>query len=139
MCVRTEDNHITLCCESAWHPMYEAYLSIANFFGVNFELEAETLGPKEDLVSGIYVNTDINGTYLTTRYKVRLANRPEDGSLDTLFDKANWETDFNFHSDSELLQWFRERDIIADSIEMLQETLDEYYEYVCIHEFKNPY
>lgn len=42
--VRTEESHITLYCDSAWNPMYEAYLSIANYFGVSFELEAEEPG-----------------------------------------------------------------------------------------------
>ena len=57
--ISLEDDHITLYCDSAWNPMYEAYLSLASHFGVCFELEAEESG------CGIYINTDINGTYLT--------------------------------------------------------------------------
>ncbi|WP_300914404.1 hypothetical protein [Faecalibaculum rodentium] len=130
--VCTEDSHITLYRDSAWNPMYEAYLSIANFFGVNFELEAEEPG------CGIYINTDTNGAYLTNQYKACLSERPSDGSLNMLFDNAHGDTDFYFSSDKELLQWFRERGgIIADSIETLRETLD--CECVSIHEFVNPY
>ncbi len=129
---RTEDSYITLYCDSAWTPMYEAYLGIANYFGVSFELEAEEPG------CGIYINTDINGAYLTNQYKAYLSERPSDGSLDMLFDNAHGDTDFYFSSDRELLQWFRERgNITADSIETLRETLD--YEYVSIHEYVNPY
>lgn len=95
--VCTEDSHITLYCDSAWNPMYEAYLSIANYFGVSFELEAEEPG------SSIYINTDINGAYLTNQYKAYLSERPSDGSLNMLFDNAHGDTDFYFSSDKELL------------------------------------
>lgn len=130
--VRTEESHITLYCDSAWNPMYEAYLSIANYFGVSFELEAEEPG------CGIYINTDINGAYLTNQYKAYLSERPSDDSLSMLFDNTHGDTDFYFSSDKELLQWFREcGEITADSIETLRETLD--CECVSIHEFVNPY
>lgn len=127
-----KDGHITLYCDSAWNPMYEAYLSLANHFGVSFELQAEESG------CGVYINTDIYGTYLTTHYKVYLSERPEDGSLDALFDAADGDTDFYFDSVDDLLQWFRERGAIAaDSLEALQDILDDGY--VSIHEFVNPY
>lgn len=130
--VCTEDSHITLYCDSAWNPMYEAYLSIANYFGVSFELEAEEPG------SSIYINTDINGAYLTNQYKAYLSERPSDGSLNMLFDNAHGDTDFYFSSDKELLQWFHEcGGITTDSVETLQAALN--HEYVSIHEFVNPY
>lgn len=130
--VCTEDSHITLYCDSAWNPMYEAYLSIANYFGVSFELEAEEPG------SSIYINTDINGAYLTNQYKAYLSERPSDGSLNMLFDNAHGDTDFYFSSDKELLQWFQEcGGITTDSVETLQAALN--HEYVSIHEFVNPY
>ena len=130
--VSIEDDHITLYCDSAWNPMYEAYLSLASHFGVCFELEAEESG------CGIYINTDINGAYLTTQYKAYLSERPEDGSLDMLFDNSHGDTDFYFDSEKALLQWFRERGgIAADSAQELKDTLDS--DYVSIHEFVNPY
>lgn len=130
--VCTKDSHITLYCDSAWNPMYEAYLSIANYFGVSFELEAEEPG------SSIYINTDINGAYLTNQYKAYLSERPSDGSLNMLFDNAHGDTDFYFSSDKELLQWFQEcGGITTDSVETLQAALN--HEYVSIHEFVNPY
>lgn len=130
--VSLEDDHITLYCDSAWNPMYEAYLSLASHFGVCFELEAEESG------CGIYINTDINGTYLTTQYKAYLSERPEDGSLDILFDSSHGDTDFYFDSEKALLQWFRKRGgIAANSAQELKDTLDS--DYVSIHEFVNPY
>lgn len=130
--VSLEDGQITLYCDSAWSPMYEAYLCLANHFGVCFELMAEESG------NGIYINTDINGAYLTTRYKAYLSERPEDGSLDVLFDVAGTDTDFYFDSEDDLLQWFRERGgIAADSAQALQNILGE--DHVSIHEFVNPY
>ncbi len=127
-----EDGHITLFCDSAWSPMYEAYSRLAEHFNVSFELQAEESG------CGIYINTDINGTYLPTQYKVYLSERPEDGSLDALFDAAGNDTDFYFDSDKNLLQWFEECGAItAATLEELKEHLDKGC--VFIHEFVNPY
>lgn len=127
-----DDGYITLYCDSAWTPMYEAYLSLADHFNVSFELQAEECG------CDIYINTDINGAYLPSHYKAYLSERPEDGSLDTLFDNADGDTDFYFDSEDDLLQWFRERgDVDADSVQALQDILDTAY--VSIHEFVNPY
>lgn len=126
------DGHITLYCDSAWNPMYEAYLCLADHFGVSFELQAEESG------CGVYINTDINGAYLPTHYKAYLSERAQDGSLDTLFDNSGGDTDFYFHSEDDLLRWFKERGgIDADSVRALQDILDA--DYVSIHEFVNPY
>ncbi len=126
------DGHIILYCDSAWNPMYEAYLCLADHFGVNFELQAEESG------SGIYINTDINGAYLPTHYKAYLSERPEDGSLDALFDDADGDTDLYFDSEADLLRWFAEcGSIVADSAQALQDILDA--DYISIHEFVNPY
>lgn len=130
--VSSEDSHIILYCDSAWEPMYEAYLRLADHFGVCFELMAEESG------DCIYINTDINGVYLTTRYKAYLSERPEDGSLDMLFDNSCGDTDFYFDSEDDLLQWFKECGGIAvTSIQELQDILDK--DYVSIQEFVNPY
>lgn len=130
--VSLEDSHITLYCDSAWSPMYEAYLSLASHFDVSFELQAEESG------CGVYINTDINGAYLPTHYKAYLSERPEDGSLDTLFDAAGDDTDFYFNSEKDLLQWFGEHSsITAATLEELRKNLDE--SCVSIHEFVNPY
>lgn len=127
-----EDGHITLYCDSVWSPMYEAYLSLAEHFNVSFELQAEESG------SSIYINTDISGSYLPTHYKAYLSERAEDGSLDTLFDNTDGDTDFYFDSEDDMLQWFRERGgIVADSAHALQDILDA--DYISIHEFVNPY
>ena len=126
------DGHITLYCDSAWNPMYEAYLCLADHFGVSFELQAEESG------CGVYINTDINGAYLPTHYKAYLSERAQDGSLDTLFDAAGGDTDLYFESDRELLQWFREHGgIPAATLEELRGHLDE--DCISIHEFVNPY
>lgn len=127
-----EDSHITLYCDSAWSPMYEAYLCLADHFGVSFELQAEESG------CGIYINTDINGAYLPTHYKTYLSEKPEDGSLDALFDDADGDTDLYFDSETDLLRWFAEcGSIVADSAQALQDILDA--DYISIHEFVNPY
>ena len=127
-----EEDHIRLDCDAAWTPMYDAYERLSGHFGVSFHLQAEECG------CGIYYNTDIDGTYLPTQYKVCLWERPTDCSLDALFDAADGDTDFYFDSDSELLEWFRERSPIdAATLEELKEHLDMYC--VSVHEFVNPY
>lgn len=126
-----DDDHITLYCDSAWSPMYEAYSSLADHFNVSFELQAEECG------NGIYINTDTNGTYLPAHYKAYLDERAEDGSLDTLFDNADGDTDFYFDTENDLLQWFKECGIDADSVQALQDILDD--SYVSIFEFADSY
>lgn len=127
-----EDGQITLYCDSAWTPVYEAYSRLAGHFGVSFELQAEEPG------CGVYINTDISGIYLPTHYKAYLSERAEDGSLDALFDAAGGDTDLYFESDRELLQWFREHGgIPAATLEELRGHLDE--DCISIHEFVNPY
>lgn len=127
-----EDGLITLYCDSAWSPVYEAYLCLADYFNVSFELQAEESG------CGVYINTDINGVYLPTHYKADLSERPEDGFLDAVFDNADGDTDLYFASEDEMLQWFRERGgINADSIRALRDILGDGF--VSIHEFVNPY
>lgn len=127
-----EEDHIRLDCDVAWTPMYDAYERLSEHFGVSFHLRAEECG------NGIYYNTDINGTYLPTQYKVCLWERPADGSLDALFDAADGDTDFYFDSDRELLQWFRERSPInAATLEELKKHLEMYC--VSVHEFVNPF
>ncbi|MCM1188555.1 MAG: hypothetical protein NC541_04570 [bacterium] len=127
-----DEGYITLDCESAWSPMYEAYQSLAGHFHVSFELQAKECG------FGIYINTDINGEYLPTHYKAYLSERPEDGSLDALFDDADEDTDLYFDSEDDLLQWFRKcGGFEADSVQALQDILGA--DYVSIHEFVNPY
>ncbi len=127
-----EGGHVTLECISAWNPPYEAYSRLAESFGIGFVLQAEEPG------FSIYYNTDMDKRYLTTEYKVYLAERPEDHSLDGLFDNACGDTDLYFDSDEELLEWFRKcGSVNVKTVEQLKEYMDE--EYVCIHEFENPY
>ncbi len=59
---------------------------------MSFELQAGESG------CGIYIKTDINGAYLATHYKAYLSERPEDGSLDALFDDADGDTDFSLYA-----------------------------------------
>ena len=127
-----EGGHVTLECISAWSPPYEAYSRFAESFGIGFVLQAEEPG------FSIYYNTDTDKRYLTAEYKVYLAERPEDHSLDGLFDNACGDTDLYFDSDEELTGWFRKySDINVRTVEELKEHLDE--EYVCVYEFQNPY
>lgn len=127
-----EGGNVTLECISAWSPPYEAYSRLANSFGIKFVLQAEEPG------FSIYYNTDMDKRYLTTEYKVYLIKRPEDHSLDNLFNNAGEETDFYFDSDEELIDWFgKYADINVKTVAELRERLNE--EYVCVYEFQNPY
>lgn len=118
---------ISLSCDVAWKPMYDAYACIADAFDVRFVMEAEEPGFE------IYINTDCDSEYLTNRYKVYLSERPEDGSLDKIFDYADDETDFYFSSKDELLRWFSEHgEIEINTVHALQEQLGLFimvYEY----------
>lgn len=127
-----EEDCVTLYCASKWSPIYEGYTRLARHFGINFVLQAEEPG------FGIYTNTDTYREYLTTQYKVFLSKKPEDGSLDALFEEAGEETDFYFESDEDVLEWFRDYAAIdASTVEELRGHLNTTY--VRIHEFVNPY
>lgn len=126
------NGYVTLECVSAWSPPYEAYSKLAKYFGISFVLQAEEPG------FSIYYNTDMDKRYLTTQYKVYFAERPEDYSLDSLFDKTCGDIEYYFDSEEELLKWFKECGFVnVKTVEQLKEYLDE--EYVCIYEFENPY
>ena len=118
-------------CEAAWTPMYNAYRAIAEYFGVEFVMRAEEPG------FHIYVNTDTTGNHLPDRYKVFLAEKPKDGSLDAVFDMASGEKELYFLSDEDVLDWFSGGGIRAASLRELQSMLDK--EYACIYEFDDTY
>lgn len=127
-----EEDRVTLYCTSKWSPIYEGYTRLAYHFGISFVLQAEEPG------FDIYINTDTDREYLTTQYKVFLVEKPEDGSLDALFEEAGEETDVYFESEEDVLEWFSDYTAIdASTVEELRGHLDA--ECVRIHEFVNPY
>lgn len=126
-----EDDRVTLDCDAAWRPMWDAYNALATYFNVNLVMQAEEPG------SDIYINTDSDGTYLPTHYKLVLDGRPDDNSLDAILAAADGDTDIYFDSESSLLQWFRNGGIDAKSLDELRSKLDN--DYVTIHEYVNSY
>jgi len=127
-----EDSFIHLDFDSAWNPMKEAYDILASRFNLKMVFMAEEPG------CNLYYNTDDNGFYLSTNHKAVLSDRPDDGSLDKLYEAADGDTDFYFDSEANMLQWFREKGKFeAANIAELMELLN--YDYIRIHEFTNPY
>lgn len=126
-----EDDSVTLDCDAAWRPMWDAYNALAKYFDVNFVMQAEEPG------SDIYINTDSDGTYLSAHYKLVLDGRPDDDSLDAVLEAADGDTDIYFDSESSLLQWFRDGGIDAESLDELRNKVDN--DYVTIHEYINSY
>lgn len=127
-----EDSFIRIECDSAWMPMKDAYDTLCSHFDLEMVLMAEESG------SDIYYNTDEKGYYLSTSYKISLSHKPDDDSLNDIFQATDGDTDFYFDSSSELLQWFHELGHIeASTISELQGLLDS--DYITIHKFTNPY
>lgn len=127
-----EDSYIRLEFDSAWNPMKEAYDILASRFDLEMVFMAEESG------CDLYYNTDENGLYLSTSYKAVLSDRPDDGSLDELYEAADGDTDFYFDSEKDMLQWFREKGKMkAANIAELRELVDS--DYISIHEYTNPY
>lgn len=122
---------VELACDSAWRPMADAYDALSRHFGLKVVYMSEEPG------LSIYCNTDSDGLFLKTHYKVVLSDRPKDGSLDKLFDAAGEDRDFYFTRESEVLEWLRENgDIQADSIQELLNIVDT--DYIDVHEYECP-
>lgn len=117
-----EDTHIEIELETAWSPLYDAYREIAIHYGLKFVLRAEEPG------EGIFINTDVYGTYLDVRYRVLLNLESDAGN--TVYQRMfAEETDMEvyFSQESDLLEWFVQYGISADSYEELDNKLDSDY------------
>lgn len=117
-----EDTHIEIELETAWSPLYDAYREIAIHYGLKFVLRAEEPG------EGIFINTDVYGTYLDVRYRVLLNLEADAGN--TVYQRMfAEETDMEvyFSQESDLLEWFVQYGISADSYEELDNKLDSDY------------
>lgn len=117
-----EDTHIEIELATAWSPLYDAYREIAIHYGLKFVLRAEEPG------EGIFINTDVYGTYLDVRYRVLLNLEADAGN--TVYQRMfAEETDMEvyFSQESDLLEWFVQYGISADSYEELDNKLDSDY------------
>lgn len=117
-----EDTHIEIELATAWSPLYDAYREIAIHYGLKFVLRAEEPG------EGIFINTDVYGTYLDVRYRVLLNLESDAGN--TVYQRMfAEETDMEvyFSQESDLLEWFVQYGISADSYEELDNKLDSDY------------
>lgn len=79
----------------------------------------------EEPGSNIFVNTDANGFFLNTRYRILLYL--ENDSAGTPYEKLFQEqtdTDFYFASEEDVLSWFSTYGIAVESLEELNDTLD---------------
>lgn len=117
-----EDAHIEVELATAWSPLYDAYREIAGHYGLKFVLRAEEPG------EGIFINTDIYGTYLDVRYRVLLNLEADAGN--TVYQRMFAEEEdmeVYFSHESDLLEWFAKYGISADSYEELDNKLDSDY------------
>lgn len=125
-----KDSSIELACDSANMPMADAYDALSRHFNLEMVFMSEEPG------NCLYYNTDTDGRFLKTRYRIVLSDeRPEDGSLDQLFEFAGTDRDFCFSCEPEVLQWLREKgNIQAGSIQELPALMD--MDYLSIYEYE---
>ena len=125
-----EQNHILLCTDAAWNPLYNAYQAIAAAYQVDFAMLSIECG------ENLYYNTDSTGTYFPDKYILTF----DDGKTVTPNGKILEQVvayGEMFTTDQSLLQKFRAIGYAADNLPELikQVEADE----ISIHEFINPY
>lgn len=124
-----DDSFVELICDSAWRPMTDAYDALSRYF------DLKMVYMSEEPQSNLFRNTDSDGLFLETRYKIILSDCPEDGFLDKLFHNAGGDRDFYFSSESEVLKWMHENGgIQAESIQELLRIVDMDYINICEYE-----
>lgn len=119
ICTDIQKDYIVLDLDAAWHPLFEVYQALAQYYNLSFVMQSEEPG------SNIFVNTDANGFFLNTRYRILLYL--ENDSAGTPYEKLFQEqtdTDFYFASEEDVLSWFSTYGIAVESLEELNDTLD---------------
>ena len=117
-----EDAYISIDLETAWHPLYDAYRMIAEYYGLDFVLHAEEPGER------IFINTDVYGTYLDVRYRVLLQQEADaEGTDYERMLKEESDMEVYFSQESELLEWFAKYGISAEGFDELADKLDPDY------------
>lgn len=122
-----QDDYIFLDVDAAWYPLYHAYKILAEYYGLHFVLQAEEPG------ADIYINTDVYGLYLPTRYRIFLKKNAD--AIGTLYEKLFKEhlqdelihTEFYFSEEEELFLWFGAFGIVVSNLDELQQKLDSNY------------
>ena len=73
------EHSIRFDVNAAWRPLYYCYQAIAKHFHLGFVMQSEELG------SSIFINTDVFGEYLSTRYRVFLPD--ESGGIGSIYEE----------------------------------------------------
>lgn len=124
-----EDN-ILLSSAAAWSPLFDAYTTIADVYGVNFVMQSTEPG------NNLYINTDHTGIYFPDRYCISIENEdlitPSGVSIGGKLEHGQ-----PFVSAEALLMCFNDLGYHADSIKGLTSILEN--SGISIHEFEDPY
>lgn len=123
------DHAIQLSLDTAWRPLYDAYLALASYYDLQFVMESIEPG------CGIFYNTDDAGIFFSDRYCVT-----GDTSIVTpcgilLEEKVDYGT--SFPSENALMEKFHDLGHQEETLETLAGTLEE--QGVYIHSYINPY
>ena len=112
-------NSLHLEVYAAWRPLYYCYQAIAEHFGLEFVMQSEEPG------CSIFINTDIFGEYLPTRYRVYLLH--ETNASETIYEKLYLNEsghEWYLSSAKDLLIFFSSNGISAKDIPQLLSMLD---------------
>lgn len=94
-----KEDTIRFDVDAAWRPLYYCYQAIAEHFNLEFVMQSEEPG------CSIFINTDIFGDYLTTRYRVFLPD--EAGARGTIYEEL-------YHNESDHEQYLSsEEDVFS--------------------------
>lgn len=124
------DKDIFLELSTAWTPLYEAYQTIAEAYGVSFVMKSMEPG------EALYFNTDETGQFFPEHYLIygdnQLLITPSGKPITVL-----WEDQDVFHNKEEIWDQLTKLGYTFSSLEEMEEFLTE--NDIDLHEFINPY
>lgn len=121
-CMTVQEDHICLDVSAAWKPLFKAYQKLAEHYGLQFVMQSEEPG------CNIFVNTDVYGRYLDTRFRILLYL--EEDASGTIYEKlwkGQTDTEFYFSSEEDLCAWFAGYGVLAQNLNDLTMMLDRDY------------
>lgn len=126
------EHSIRFDVNAAWRPLYYCYQAIAEHFYLEFVMQSEEPG------CSIFINTDVFGEYLSTRYRVFLPD--EAGARGTVYEELYQnESDHEQYlsSEEDVFAMLSPYGFYAEDIPQLISILDT--NYVCIDSYETSF
>lgn len=122
---------LVLYFDTAWTPLYDCYKALAGHFGLHFVMQSEEPG------CGVFINTDAEGTFLPTRYRLYLGSESAEGTVYEKLYADQVDLEQYFTNEEELLSYLSGYGFTAGTLDELETLLDS--DYVRINAYETSY